>query len=276
MSTCALCNSDHPLRESHIIPSFVFDMIKNNSPTGFLRGGITNANMRRQDGDKLKLLCGECEQRFSNAEKTFAEQIFKPYHETGTTSFHYGDWLSYFICSVNWRTLHLDNIDFHSQKKWKNGELEVLDSAEKTLADFLIGKRNDIAAMENHILPIFEITQTNSQIEEPNFLFRVSAFDYTVFDPSLNAYYICANLAGILIFTIIRKGENDVWDNTIVHLNGGSINESPVHVSSPLMSHMMKLLISCTKTEISQKQKDKLLQTLNPTFALQKKQTYIQ
>jgi 5-methylcytosine-specific restriction endonuclease McrA len=107
LSNCALCGSDGPLKDSHIIPSFVSDKIKNNSPAGFLRGGIADPNMRRQDGDKLKLLCGDCEQRFSIAEKKFAEEVFAPYHETGQTAFQYEDWLSYFICSVNWRTLHL-------------------------------------------------------------------------------------------------------------------------------------------------------------------------
>lgn len=225
--------------------------------------------MRRQDGDKPQLLCGQCEQRFSGPERKFAEGIFAPYHETGTTSFQYGDWLSYFICSVNWRTLHLDNIQFHSQGKWGSDALAVLDTAEKTLADFLLGRRDDIAAMENHILPMFVITRTSSPLEQPNLLFRVSAFDYTFFQPSLNAYYVCANLAGILIFTVIRRGKNDVWDNTIVHLNGGSIDQPPVHVTSPLMPDMMKLLGSCNETEMSEKQKDKIIQTLesNPDAA---------
>lgn len=155
MTACTLCKSDKPLVESHIIPQFVFDRIKKNSPTGFLRGGISQVNLRRQDGDKPKMLCDDCEQRFSEAEKNFAEKVFEPYHESGTTSFTYGPWLSYFISSVNWRTLHLDNIGFHSEKKLTNDALSVLDDAETMLADFLLEKRSDIGDMENHILPMF-------------------------------------------------------------------------------------------------------------------------
>jgi hypothetical protein len=109
---------------------------------------------------------------------------------------------------------------------------------------------------------MFEISQAYSQLDEPNFLFRISAFDYTFFVPSLNAYYVCANLAGVLIFTVISRGENDVWENTIVNLSGGSINQPPVHITSPLMPNMVELLSRSIETEMSQKQKDKTIQTL--------------
>lgn len=186
----------------------------------------------------------------------------KTYHEIGQTAFEYGDWLSFFICSVNWRTLHLDNIVFHAENKWRGEVLDILDTAEQTLADFLLGNRNDIADMENHILPMFEITDKNTDIKEPNFLFRVSAFDYTFFLPSQNAYYVCANLAGVLIFTVVRRGDNDVWDNTFVNLIGGSIDQPPVHITSPLMRDIVELLNECSATKMSQKQVDRIIQTL--------------
>jgi hypothetical protein len=271
MTTCALCKSDKPLVESHIIPQFVFDRIKKNSPTGFLRGGIWQVNLRRQDGDKPKMLCEDCEQRFSEAEKNFAEKVFEPYHESGTTSFTYGPWLSYFISSVNWRTLHLNNIGFHSEKKLTNDALSVLDDAETMLADFLLEKRSDIGDMENHILPMFEITDADSPLKEPNFYIRVSALDYTFVDPANNGFYVCANLAGVLIFTVIRKGRKDVWENTLAEPDGGSIEQPPVRVSSPLMFDIMQRLVECSEaiSKVSQTQKDKIIESLkaNPGAA---------
>lgn len=268
MTACALCKSDKRLKESHIIPQFVFDRIKNNSPTGFLRGGISDVNLRRQNGDKPKMLCNDCEQRFSQAEKDFAEKIFKPYHESEITSFTYGPWLSYFISSVNWRTLHLDNIGFHSKKEWSDDTLCVLDDAETMLADFLLGKRADIGDMENHILPMFEITDASSPLKEPNFWFRASAFDYTFFIPAVDGFYVCANLAGVLIFTVIRKGRNDIWDNTLVQPSGGSIKE-PQRISSPLIPHMVQHLVECSEVKVSQAQKHKIIESLkaNPQAA---------
>ncbi|MFZ2149502.1 MAG: hypothetical protein WAV28_20010 [Sedimentisphaerales bacterium] len=264
MATCALCKSDKLLKESHIIPKFVFERIKENSPTGFLRGGFLNPNQRKQDGDKPKMLCEVCEQKFSQAEKEFAENIFKPYHELGKTSFSYGSWLSYFISSVNWRTLYLDNIDFHSKKECSADVLCVLDNAETILADFLLGKRPNIGDMENHILPLFEITGASSDLKdiEPNFLFRISAFGYTFLVPGLDGFYVFANLAGVLIFTVIRKGKNDVWDNTLVQTGDGVIEQPPVQHKSPLMADIMERLIECSKVKISQTQKDKIIESL--------------
>jgi len=265
MATCALCKSDKLLKESHIIPKFVFDRIKENSPTGFLRGGLLMPNKRVQDGDKANMLCQACEQRFSQAERAFAENIFKPYHEFGTTSFTYGPWLSYFISSVNWRGLHLDNIGFRFNKRCSEDALCVLERAETILADFLLGKRSDIDNIENHILPMFEITGTSRELKsiEVNFLFRVSAFGYTFFDPGVDGFYVFANLAGILIFTVIRKGKNDVWENTFVQPHDGFIQQPPVQHKSPLMANIMELLIECSKVKVSQTQKDKIIESLN-------------
>ncbi|MFA5239178.1 MAG: hypothetical protein WC476_05650 [Phycisphaerae bacterium] len=271
MTACALCKSNKPLVESHIIPQFVFDRIKKNSPTGFLRAALLKPNKREQDGDKHKMLCADCEQRFSKAEKDFAEKVFEPYHESGITSFAYGPWLSYFISSVNWRTLHLDNIGFHSEKKLADETLRVLDDAEKMLADFLLGKRADIGDMESHILPMFEVTDANSLPREPNLYIRVSAFGYTFVDLANNGFYVFANLAGVLIFTVIRKGRKDVWKNTLVQPDGGSIKQLPVRVSSPLVFDMIQHLeeLERSHTTISQAQRNKIIESLkaNPQVA---------
>lgn len=273
MAVCALCNSENLLKESHIIPKFVFDRIKENSPTGYLRGGLVNPNQRKQDGDKTKMLCEDCEQLFSQAERQFAENVFQPYHELGTTSFSYGSWLSYFICSVNWRTLHLDNIDFRLKKNIPDTSLSILEDAETTLAEFLLGKRSDIGNIENHILPMPEITGVSPELAgiEINFLFRISAFDYTFLVPDLDGFYVFANLAGILIFTVIRKGKNDIWNNTLVQLGGGSI-KPPVQHKSPLIQDILERLIQCSKVKVSKIQKDKIIESLkaNPKAALAK------
>lgn len=271
MTACALCKSDKPLVKSHVIPQFVFDRIKKNSPTGFLRGVFLKPNKREQDGDKLKMLCIDCEQRFSKAEKVFAEKVFEPYHESGTTSFTYGPWLSYFISSVNWRTLHLDNIGFHSKKKWPDSVLCVLDDAETILADFLLEKRLDIGDMENHVLPVFEITGASPELNdiEPNFLFRISAFGYSFFVAGLDGFYVFANLAGVLIVTVIRKGKNDVWENTLVQPGGGFIEQPPLQHKSLLMGEIMEYMIECSNVKVSQAQKDKIIESLkaNPQIS---------
>jgi len=150
-----------------------------------------------------------------------------------------------------------------------NDALSVLNGAETMLADFLLEKRFDIGDMENHILPMFEITDADSPLKEPNFYIRVSAFDYTFVDPDNNGFYVCANLAGVLIFTVIRKGRKDIWENTLVQSDGGSIKQPPVQVRSPLMLDMMQCLVGCSNATISQAQRNKIIESLkaNPQVA---------
>jgi hypothetical protein len=130
------------------------------------------------------------------------------------------------------------------------------------LADFLLEKRSDIGDMENHILPMFEITDADSPLKEPNFYIRVCALDYTFVDPDNNGFYVCADLAGVLIFTVIRKGRKDIWENTLVQSGSGSINQPPVRVNSPLMFDMMQRLAGCSNGTISQAQRNKIIESL--------------
>ncbi|MBA7625743.1 hypothetical protein ES703_33175 [subsurface metagenome] len=263
MGACALCKSDKPLKGSHIIPRFVFDKIKENSATGFLRS-VGEVNLRRQDGNKLKMLCEDCEKRFSQAERVFAQKIFEPYQEGGVSSFTYGSWLNYFISSVNWRVLYLDNLDFHTKKEYAEDKLSVLDNAEAILADFLLNKRADIAEVENHIFVMAGPMTASPELRDlrPNVFFRTSAFVYTLFDFGSGGCYVYANLAGILICTVIRKGKQDIWSNTLVQPGGGSINGGQ-RIASVLMYDMMQLLIERSQIKLSKAQLDRVSKAFN-------------
>jgi hypothetical protein len=48
----------------------------------------------------------------------------------------------------------------------------------------------------------------------------------------------------------------------MVHPKGGVINQPPVHIKSPLMTDIIELLSRCEQFKISQKQKNKIIQTL--------------
>ena len=76
VESCALCPSHEPLRESHIIPHFVFDWLLESSATGYMRLGIA-PNVRVQDGAKQHLLCDDCEKRLSRWETEVAQALFR-------------------------------------------------------------------------------------------------------------------------------------------------------------------------------------------------------
>ncbi len=60
----------------------------------------------------MYMLCGNCEDLFSEKETWFANKVFHPYLKKEKTIFEYDKNLAYFITSVNWRSLYLDILDF--------------------------------------------------------------------------------------------------------------------------------------------------------------------
>ena len=104
MGICDLCEQEKQLQNSHLIPQFIFNWISKTSATGYLRRTI-NPNLRVQDGIKNKLLCRDCEQKFSKYEKYFADNIFYPYLNKTKTQFNYNKALQLFIISISWRIL---------------------------------------------------------------------------------------------------------------------------------------------------------------------------
>ena len=90
------------MRESHIVPRFVIQWLKNTGG-GYFRQAV-NPNKRMQDGPKEYWLCETCEQQFSAREGYFASTVFKPYLENGVETFAYDERLFYCFVSLLWRS----------------------------------------------------------------------------------------------------------------------------------------------------------------------------
>lgn len=105
---CALCKKEPSIKNSHIVPSFVFKWLKDTSATGYLRD-IIQPNLRKQDGFKFPLLCQKCETKLSLWENKFYKEIFLPYQNENQglepASYNYDDWLLKFVISVSWRNI---------------------------------------------------------------------------------------------------------------------------------------------------------------------------
>lgn len=153
MSDCALCRQTRPLLNSHAIPAFAVRWIKETAASPYLRGA-ENPNLRRQDIGTIKLLCKECETRFSRDEGIFSENIFNPYvrdelDEKGCgqgqiKAFQYGPWLLRFAISLQWRVL--------ATRPNRSKNEAVLGGVEEIWRKFLLGERGDTGIWENHML----------------------------------------------------------------------------------------------------------------------------
>lgn len=134
---CDLCQEPKELKKSHIIPKFIAKWIKKTSQTGKFR----DLNYKRvQDSPKLYLLCGNCEEKLSEYEKYFAEQIFQPTVNYASTDVKYNIKLLSFIVSISWRILKvIINIKKENSEDIPKDLIEI----EKNWRDFLENKINN-------------------------------------------------------------------------------------------------------------------------------------
>ncbi|AZR74073.1 hypothetical protein BBF96_12100 [Anoxybacter fermentans] len=208
-------------------------------------------------------MCKDCEETFSKVERAFALNIFYPYQNDtlGNQDFQYGEWLYPFIVSVNWRILYLDLAEFRKSQSLNETSLKILSDAEESMRNFLLGNIQNVLPIENHLFLFPEISIASPEIakQNPNVFFRTSAYGYILINTGFNSFYVYSNLAGILLVTIIKKAQGEVWNNTIVDPSGGII-KIPRNVRSPLINDVLEY---CKEQknwpQISDQQKQKII-----------------
>jgi len=271
---CKLCNVNEAIEKSHVIPAFVFRAIKSDSLTGYFRCGRV-PNQRRQDGDKLPLLCGECEQRFGVAENEFARNIFYPFHAADQCRFSYGEWLHYFATSLAWRTLILD-IDSLVENPSMRPEIgRGLRSAAETMRQYLLGAVNAAELVRVHAL-VFVSTDSCFRTDSPvgpNVMMRRSAVGYTLTNLRHGYAAIVHNLAGFISVVMIKGNPRDVWHNTRVKPQGGELGP-PQRVSSWVIHDLLSAISESyhkTQLAMSDRQRTSIehaIENSSPTPAL--------
>lgn len=74
MALCALCPKEvSELCDSHIIPKLVYKRIRTRKNSRFR--DLSNIKKPLQDGEKHKMLCAECEEKFSAWENKFTGSV---------------------------------------------------------------------------------------------------------------------------------------------------------------------------------------------------------
>ena len=220
---CRLCGETKELRESHILPGFVYRWMKETSATGYLRFG-QQPNARVQDGLKLHLLCGDCEQRFNQWETEFANRIFHPMTRGDAVRTSYDLWLLLFCASVSWRVLvyHIDTTHLRSVPA---ALLPSVERAELTWREFLLGSRPRPQPHEQHILPlprgvIGSHTYSDMPTNINRYLFRSS--EMTVASNNRDAFTY-AKMGPFIILGFIAMPRPKQWVGTRVNTHGGTI-----------------------------------------------------
>lgn len=262
---CKLCHSAPAIENSHVIPAFVFRAIKGDSFTGFFRNP-NDPNVRRQDGDKVPLLCTGCEGRFSTAEREFAAKVFEPFHTRDQDAFDYGEWMQYFLTSLAWRTLVLDLPGITLDASVAKAVVENLRRTEEKAREYLLGANHFAPLFRHHLIVFTKADSCSPDMAAlgPNVMFRRSAFGYTLFDKVRGYAAVVHNLAGLICVLIIKGNPQDKWEGTKISPSTGTM-KPPHNVSSWIMGDVLEMLQDAKKSQaekLSDRQQDKIVEAV--------------
>lgn len=213
---CRLCCRDRDLRESHIIPKFVFAWLKETSATPFMRES-RSPNRRVQDGLKRYWLCSDCEQQIGDYEREFSLKIFHPLAANGLHRIAYGDWLLKFCASVSWRVLLLAS---------ENGDITRIahaNEALKTWREFLRGERPHPATFEQHCIPFGTVDAADRSRLPANinrYVLRAIEIDVAHADDFSFTY---AKMGPVAVFGFTELKNLKEWPSSKVHVRHGEI-----------------------------------------------------
>jgi hypothetical protein len=215
---CRLCNRHESLKNSHVLPAFVFKWLKKD---GFIRHS-PSINRRAQDGAKEEWLCSECEGLLNGWETRFANSIFHPSNDGGLPVISYGEWLLKFCTSVSWRSLL-----YVRQKtglaSFSPDQLRHAGQAQKIWAEFLRGERPHPGEFEQHLIPFGPVNKKIGTTFPPNinrYLLRGVETDVARGPSTIFVFSKLGRLA-VLGFICLRKPSH--WVGSKIKLRGGNI-----------------------------------------------------
>jgi hypothetical protein len=158
---CGLCKAKVNLCDSHILPKFLGKEMKRVTGSNTVVDVLRPKKSKAQDLAKVKLLCSDCEGRFSKWEDQFRRNFIKEQ----LAPVEYEDWLVKFAVSVSWRVLtYLKYVKDDSRiddsielNRFYKTPLESefhndADDALETWRQYLLDERNDVGRFSQHIL----------------------------------------------------------------------------------------------------------------------------
>ena len=204
MEKCALCRNEARLVNSHTVPKFAVEWLKKSSATPYLRSAL-NPNRRLQDVNTVKLLCSDCENRFSKWEKQFAQKLFTPYTEGSLQSFAYDEWLLYFAVSLAWRTTIYEAVEY---RRTRPALAPFVDEAIEHWSMFLQGKSTEAGPYEHHIVFLSLLAGSQPAAELPVNLeaYLLRAVDTTLAS-NTKKVFACTKLPGIAFCSAIHPSQ---------------------------------------------------------------------
>lgn len=197
---CALCGSDNELKQSHIIPKLIYKRIKSHPKSRFRMYG--NPKHLFNDGDKVPMLCGDCEIFMSGYETYFANYMLDPYLADEKVKVRDMSKIINLISMINWRVLYDDLYLFNSIKKIDETFHDGFTELEKKLKTHLLllkdGKNPKLPdEILNEVYNLEFLKFNRDAINYyGNFIFAYSYYDYLS-----SSFTIVSHFAGFVMTT---------------------------------------------------------------------------
>lgn len=260
---CSLCLKEGTLKESHILPKFLFKWLKDTSGTGFLRFG-KSPNLRSQDGLKIYLLCGTCEGLFSKWEKEFANILFFPLTSRKNSRFRYHEWLLKFSVSLSWRVLLYLKKETPEPKNLTEELRQEINNAQNKWSEFLLDQQQNVDRYEQHILLLGPIESYSDKNMPPNinrYLLRSIDMDVGF---SKNQAFVYVKLPLIIFIGFIKIDDSLKWEGTKIQVKQGLIEYSQCRIPDYLGEYIKSKAkrIGELQTTISENQQTRIKESL--------------
>jgi uncharacterized protein YchJ len=249
---CKLCGNNTDLKESHIVPRFVYQWMRKTGGSYFRSTG--EPMIRKQDGAKNYLLCGDCEQRFSSREAYFKCNIFDAYLNDGVKCINYDQRLFYFLISVAWRVLIKDlaepNVGTHRF-------ILQLREAEAEWRNYLLSECIPSKYNETHLFLTDLFTGNTLPVRRMN-LYFARAVDGTIVSSETKCA-IYWKFSRFLSFSSITPFDQSLWVGTRINPSGGTLT-IPQQMKDGIMGEFMadraRIAAEAAKDILTDKQKE--------------------
>ena len=259
VDACPLCGSPNLEAQSHIIPAFVFDYLKESSMTGFMRSGPA-PNLRVQDGVTQRLLCNEHENLLSRSEGEVAQRLFQPYHADTSVVVSYDAWLGHFCASLCWRVLFIfSRLGLNNcSDEQKALVAQVLDRWK----EFILGHTAAVGPFELHLVRLDVMESATGSIWPPNmYRYLARAIEMDV-GASPSSTFVFVKLCKLIFVGFVQMKHPQEWINTRIDATGvirpGKFG-LPNMFGTFLADHARR--IADLQAQISERQKAKILES---------------
>jgi hypothetical protein len=217
-----------PLKESHIIPSYVGKYFKETSVTGRIRM-LGKPNLAQQDIHKANLFCGDCEQLMGEDDKYFAENIFVPVHESGLMIRDYDYRLGRFCAMQSFRTMAYIDRALNDLYVYNDRLNKLIGESYDYLRNFVLQKRKNPKSY-NQYMVIFDVIQNIGEAvpDPPDHInkYLVRTVDLDIVTNKSNIAFIYSKLCKIALMTFLAPKNPKGLESARIYGGWGRFPES--------------------------------------------------